>query len=101
VDSPQDVVEEDRMRFARIRTPENDDAGAFSFFVGAGAAARAEDRRQTDNARSVSRSVAAVDVVAADGDASELLSHVVHFVGRLRAAKHSVRSGSIAFPGAA
>src|SRR5579864_8824281 len=51
----QDVVKEDRMRFPRIRTPENDDAGVLSLFVGAGATARAEDRRQTDDARSVSR----------------------------------------------
>ena len=48
--------------------------------VGARPSACTEHRRQTDDARGVSGSVAAVDVVAADDGARELLRDVVHLV---------------------
>src|SRR5262249_14406377 len=47
-----------------------------------------EYRRQTDDARGVSSPVAAVDVVAADGGAHELLGDVVDLVRGFRAAEH-------------
>src|ERR1019366_10092304 len=54
-------------------------------------APRTEDRRQTDDARRVSRSVAAVDVVRPEHDTGELLREEVHFVRGLRAAEGSER----------
>lgn len=87
----QDVMKEDRVRLARIRPPEYDYVGPLELLIRARAAARSENRRQTDDARRVSSAVAAVDVVAADHAARELLSDIVHFVRRLRAAEHSER----------
>jgi hypothetical protein len=89
-------MEEDRMRVARVRSPQNDQIGVLDLLVRARAAACTEDRRQTDDARSMSSSIAAVDVVAADDRASELLSDVVHLVRGLRAAEHSERVRSAA-----
>ena len=94
-------MKKDRVRLARIRSPQQDKVGFRDLLVGARAAARSEDRRQTDDARSVSRSVAAVDVVAADDDASEFLRDEVYFVGRLRTAEHSVRMSTVALARAA
>ena len=67
------VVEEDRVRLARVRAPEDDQVRGSGLLVGARPAARTEHRRQTDDARGVSSSVAAVDVVRAENDAGELL----------------------------
>src|SRR5215475_12397223 len=78
-------MEVDRMRLARVRSPEEDDVGLLRFAVRARAAPRPEYRRQTDDARGVSGAVTAVDVVAAESDAGELLREVVDLVGRLRA----------------
>ncbi len=86
----QDVMKVDRMRLSRVRSPKDDQVGVLGLLVGARAAACPEDRRQTDDARSVSSSIAAIDVVAADDGASELLRDIVHLVGRLRAAEHAV-----------
>ena len=83
----QQMVKEDRVRLARIRAPEKNEIGVLNLPIRARAASRAEDRRQTDDARRVSRAVAAVDVVAADDAARELLREVVHLVGRLRTAE--------------
>ena len=94
----QNVMEEDRMRLARVRAPEHDQVGVRDLLVGARTAACPEYRRQTDDARSVSSSIAAIDVVAADDRASELLRDVVHLVGRLRAAEHAERAGRAARP---
>src|SRR5207247_1383197 len=58
-----------------------------SLLVGARPAARTEHRRQTDDARRVSSSVAAVDVVRAEDDAGELLRGEVQLVRRLGAAE--------------
>ena len=89
------------MRLARIRAPEHDQVGVLDLLVGARTATCAEYRRQTDDARSVSSSIAAVDVVAADDRAGELLGDVIHLVGRLRAAKHAKRTGAAAIPSVA
>jgi hypothetical protein len=95
VNAAQHVMKVDRVRFARIRSPQDNDAGALDLLVRARSAACPEDRRQTDDARSVSSSIAAVDVVAADDRASELLSDIVHLVGRFRTAEHPVRVRSV------
>ena len=55
----QQVVEEDRVRLARVRSPQEDDVRLLDLAVGRRAAARTEHRRQTDDARSVSSAVAA------------------------------------------
>ena len=83
----QQMVKEDRVRLARVRAPEENEVSVLDLPIGARAAARAEYRRQTDDARGVSGAVAAVDVVAADDAARELLREVVHLVGRLRTAE--------------
>ena len=79
------VVEEDRVRLARVRAPEDDQVRGASLLVGARPSTCAKHRRQTDDARGVSGSVAAVDVVRAEGDARELLRGEVQLVRRLRA----------------
>ena len=81
------VVEEDRVRLARVRAPEHDQVRGASLLVGARPAARTEHRRQTDDAGRVSGSVAAVDVVRAEDDAGELLRGEVQLVRRLGAAE--------------
>ena len=84
-DPLEQVMEPDRVGFARIRAPEEHHIGLLDFLIRAGPAARAERCRQTDDTRSVSRSVAGIDVVRAEGDAGELLREEVHLVGGLRA----------------
>ena len=84
----QQVVEEDRVRLARVRAPEHDQVrGLTQLLVGAGTAACTEHRRQTDDARSVSGAVTAVDVVGVQRDPAELLRREVQLVRRLRAAE--------------
>ena len=85
------VLEEDGMGLAGVGAPQDDDLSLLHLAVGAGTSTCTEDRRQTDDAGGVSGSVAAVDVVAADGGAEELLGDVVHFVGRLAAAEDADR----------
>ena len=63
------VVKKDGMGLAGVGSPQEDDVRIFHLAVGAGAPARAEYCRQTDDTRSVSSPVAAVDVVGADGGA--------------------------------
>jgi branched-chain amino acid aminotransferase len=91
----QYVMEKDWMRLARVAAPKNDRVGTFGLFVRARASAGTEDRRQTDDARSVSRSVAAIDVIASGNDAREFLRCVIDFVRGLRAAEHAVRARTI------
>ena len=67
-------MEEDRVRLARIRSPQDDQVSLLDLLVGVRAAACSEDRRQTGDARSMSGAVAAVDVVATDDRARELLA---------------------------
>ena len=90
-DPLQQVVEPDRVRRARVRSPQEDDVRLLDFAVGARASTRPEHRRQTDDARRVSCPVATVDVVGAERDAGELLRQEVHFVRGLRAAEDAER----------
>ena len=87
----QDVVEEDRVRLARVRSPQEDEVRLLDLTVRARAATRSEHRRQTDDAGGVSGAVAAVDVVRAEDDPGELLREVVHLVRRLRAGEEADR----------
>ena len=50
-DALEDVVKEDRMRVAGVRSPQQDEIGVLDFLVRARASARAKCRRQTDDAR--------------------------------------------------
>src|SRR5262245_47953217 len=85
----QDVVEEDRMRLAGVRAPEDQQIRFLDLLIGRRAAARTEYRRQTDDARRVSSAVARVDVVRPHHRADELLSQEVHLVRCLGAAEHA------------
>ncbi len=53
-----EVVEEDRMGFARVRAPQDDQVRVLDLPIAAGAATSSEYRRQTGDARSVSGAVA-------------------------------------------
>src|SRR2546430_5524871 len=86
-------MEEDGMRLAGVRAPQEDDVRFLDLAIRAGPAARPEHRRQTDDAGRVSGSIATVDVVIAEGDAGELLGEEVHLVGRSRAAEDPDRVG--------
>ena len=81
-------MEEDRVGIASIRPPQDDYVSFFQGLVGTRAASRSEDRRQTDDAGSVSSSITAVDVVGPDDPTGEPLGGVVHLVGGLGAAEH-------------
>src|SRR5581483_3549985 len=83
----QHVMEEDRVRLAGVRAPEDDQVRGSGLLVGARPAACTEHRRQTDDAGRVSGSVAAVDVVRPEHDPRELLRGEVQLVGRLGAAE--------------
>ena len=87
----ENVVEEDRMRLARIRAPQDHEVSLFSLAIRRGSSSRSEHCRQTDDTWSVSSPVTAVDVVAVHDDAGELLRDEVHLVARLRAAEHPER----------
>jgi len=76
-------MEEDRMRFSRVRPPKNDQVGFLNLLIRVRASAGSENRRQTGDAWSVSGPVAAIDVVAAHDGSSELLGEVIQLVGRL------------------
>jgi hypothetical protein len=89
------------MRFARVRSPQQDDVGVFNFRVRTGAATRSEYRRQTDDAGGVSSSVAAVDVVTAHHYPSEFLGQKIHLVGRLRATEKPKAPWTVLLHGAA
>jgi hypothetical protein len=85
------------MSFSCVRSPEEDDIRLLDFAVGACSTPRTKHRRQTDDARSVSGSVAAIDVVGAEGDPGEFLRHEVHFVRGLRARENAegIRTASV------
>src|SRR6185436_10504281 len=82
-------MEVDRVRFAGVRSPQEDDVRLLDLAVRARSAPRSEHRRQTDDAGSVSGTVTAVDVVGAERDAGELLGQIVHLVRRLRAGEEA------------
>ena len=88
-------MEEDRMRFARIRPPEDDDAGFLDLLVGACSPTRSEYCRQTDDTGSVSSTVTTVDVVAAKDGAGKFLGDVVQFVRRFRTTENPKRLGPV------
>ena len=100
VDALEQVVEEDRMRLARVRAPEEDHVRLLDLCVGRRAAACSEHRRQTDDARRVSGSVTGVDVVRAHHLARELLRQEVHLVRRLGAREDPERRRRVGLPGA-
>ena len=91
VDALEQVVEEDRVRLACVRAPEEDHVGLLDLCVRRRAAARSEHRRQTDDARGVSGSVTGVDVVRAHHLTGELPRQEVHLVRRLRAGEDAER----------
>ena len=88
-------MEEDRVGIARIRPPQDDYVSFFQGLVGTRAASRSEDRRQTDDAGSVSSAVTAVNIVTADYRASDFLRHKIHLVRRLRTTKHPDRRPTV------
>ena len=89
----ENVMEEDRMRFARVRSPQENDVGILRFQVRVRAATRTENRRQTDDARGVSSSVATIDVVRSKNGSRELRREKVHLVRRSRATEDAERVG--------
>ncbi len=100
-DRLQDVVKEDRMRLAGIAPPEDDEVRLLNLAVGSRPPSCPKDRRQTGDARGMSSSVAAVDVVAANGSADELLGCEIHLVGSLGTAKHSEGGWTMSLHGGA
>src|SRR5215831_8327983 len=93
------MVEEDRVRLARVRTPHDDEVRVLRLPVGAGAATCSENCRQTDDTRGVSSAVTTVDVVTAHDGTDELLRCVVHLIRRLGTAEHPERLGGILLAG--
>src|SRR5580700_6521744 len=83
------MMKENRMRFPRVRAPQQDDVGVFNFAIRASPAACSEYRRQTGDAGGMSSPVAAVNVVGAHDTASEFLRRVVQFVSSLGATEHA------------
>ena len=77
------MVEEDGVRLAGVRPPQQNEVRVLDFLVRARPPACAKYRRQTDDARGVSGPVAAVDVVGPNGGAQDFLREIVHLVGGL------------------
>jgi hypothetical protein len=82
-------MEKNWVRFPRIRPPQQDDVRLFDLAVGTCAASCSEYRRQTGDARRMSSSVAAIDVVGTHDAANEFLRGIVQLVGRFGAAEHA------------
>ena len=85
----ENVVEKDGVGIAGVGAPEDDQVGVFRLAIRAGAASRPEDRRQTDDARGVSRAVAAVDVIAPQHRPRELLGKKIYLIGGFGAAEET------------
>ena len=85
----EDVVEEDRVGFARVRAPEDDHVGVLDLLVATGAAPGPKTVARPTTLGSVSSAVAGVDVVRADDLADQLLGEVVDLVRGLRAGEHA------------
>src|ERR1700723_1647474 len=83
------MMEENRMRLARIRSPKQNDICIFNLAIRACASSRSENRRQTGDAGSVSSAVAAVNIVGAHDAANEFLRGVIQFVDGLGATEHA------------
>ena len=101
MDALQQVVEEDRVCFSRVRPPEENDVRFLDLAVGVRTPTRPKHSRQTGDARGVSGTVTTVDVVAADHDASELLGDEVHLVRGLGATEHPERARAMPIDGLA
>jgi hypothetical protein len=82
-DPLQHMMEKDRVCIARIRAPQHDQVGVFDLPIGAGTTSRPEYRRQTGDARRVSRPVTTVNIVAPHYHPGELLSHEIRLIARL------------------
>jgi hypothetical protein len=89
MNSLQRVMEEDGMRFPRVRSPQEDHVAFFNLAIRTCAAARSEYRRQTDDAGGVSSPVTAINIVRAHHGTDELLSYIVQFVRSLGATEHA------------
>ena len=83
------MMEKDGVRFASVRSPQQNCVGVFDFAIGTRPATCSEDRRQTGDAGGVSSTVAAIDIVCAHYAAYEFLRGIIQFVGGLRAAEHA------------
>jgi len=88
-------MEENWMGFPSVGSPQQDHVGFFDFGIGGGSPSGSKDCRQTDDARSVSSSIAGVDVVRRHGGPDELLGGVVHLIGRLGTTEHGERIASV------
>lgn len=91
MDTFEQVMKEDRMGFAGIRTPKQNHIRIFDLLVGIRSAAHSKNRRQTDDAWSMSGSIATIDVVRTDHDPDELLGGEVHLVGGFGATENAKR----------
>jgi hypothetical protein len=74
------MMKENRVGFARIRAPQEDQICVLDFPIGACAPSRAENRRQTGDARRVSSPVTTVNVIAANDHTGELLRYEIHLI---------------------
>src|SRR5580704_19772376 len=83
------MMEENRVRLARIRSPKQNDVRIFNLAIRASATTGSENRRQTGDARGMSSPVAAINVVGAHDAADEFLRGVIQFVGRLGTTEHA------------
>ena len=83
------------MGFAGVGSPHDNEVCVLHLAIGTGPPAHSKDCRQTDDAGSVSSSVAAIDVVAVHHHASELLRHIVHLVGGFRTTEKPERVASV------
>lgn len=81
VDGFENVMKEDRMRFERIGSPEDNNIGLFGLMVRARTTTRSKYGRQTDDAGSMSSAIAAIDVVGTHHLPREFLRRVVHLIG--------------------
>ena len=77
------------MGFTGIGSPEEDHICFFSLLVRVRAPACSENHRQTGDARGVSGTVAAINIVAAHDNTRELLRNEVHLVRRFGATEHA------------
>src|SRR5258708_29949489 len=91
------MMEEDRMSLACVGAPQKNKIRLRHLLIGTGGAARAENRRQTGDARGVSSAVATVDVVAADHRSHEFLRDIIQLVGGFRTTEHAKRARPVRF----
>ena len=83
------MVEENRVRFPRVRAPQQNNVGVLNFAIRACPSACSKYRRQTGDARGVSSPVTAVDIVRTHHAANEFLRRIVQFVSSLGATEHA------------